>query len=768
MLRQRLAGSLAASLPRRARVALAVLAATAVLAALASVLHTCLGLGQGTHDSLFESWFPAVSILASAALCLGRSVLVEDDRMAWRALGTGVLVWGLAGVYYSIVLKGAADPPYPSLADPMYLALYPALYVAIVVLLRSRVERFHTSLWLDGLIATLGATSLAAALLYEPVLSATLTGNSAEVITNLAYPVGDLLLIFFVVGVFTIYAGRPGRDWWLLLGGLVVLTMSDTAYMLTLQDGTYVDGAILDSGWPVSMVMVAAAAWQRPGKTRVKLEGGKALAVPLTFAIGALALIVYGNAGRISPFALVLATLTLVAAGARALLTFREVQGLANSRREARTDELTGLANRRQLLEHLDATLSRARDGDSTCALVIIDLDHFKELNDTLGHGAGDLLLKRVGDRLSGALRGTADLVARLGGDEFAIVLEPGSTKESAMALTVRVRAAMEQSVEIRGISFHVEASAGVAVYPEHGEDGPTLMRRADVAMYSAKALRSGVEIYRPESDSHSLDRLGLLGDLRRALDDDELVVHYQPLADPDDGTIIGAEALVRWQHPTRGLLGPHYFLPLAEQTGLMRPLTMYVLRAALRQCREWRDAGLELSVSVNLAMPNLVDSQLPGLVEGMLAEERIEPAWLCLELTESSVMADPDRALEILGRLNRLGVRLSVDDFGTGYSSLAYLKRLPVHEVKVDRSFVMCMEESPADAAIVRSTVSLAHELGLEVVGEGVETAHALASLADMGCDRYQGFFLSRPVPAEDLTRWLESRLPATRPARV
>jgi EAL domain-containing protein (putative c-di-GMP-specific phosphodiesterase class I) len=286
-------------------------------------------------------------------------------------------------------------------------------------------------------------------------------------------------------------------------------------------------------------------------------------------------------------------------------------------------------------------------------------------------------------------------------------------------------------------------------------------MRQADVAMYNAKSLRSGVEIYRPESDSHSLDRLGLLGDLRRALDEDELVVHYQPLANPADGTIFGAEALVRWQHPTRGLLGPHYFLPLVEQTGLMRSLTMYVLRTALRQCREWRDAGLELCVSVNLAMPNLVDPQLPGLVEGMLAEERAEPGWLCLELTEGSVMADPDRALEVLGQLNRLGVRLSLDDFGTGYSSLAYLKRLPVHEVKVDRSFVMSMEQSPADAAIVRSTVSLAHQLGLEVVGEGVEEAEALASLADMGCDRYQGFLLSRPVPAAELTRWLESRKP-------
>ncbi len=700
-----------------------------------------------------------MSIIASAGLCFGRSVLVREDRWAWRVMSAGILVWGLAGIYYTVALKGVAEPPYPSLADPMYLAIYPAFYVGIVLLVRRRVERFHTSLWLDGIVATLGATAVAATLLFKPVVGASLTGDPAEVITNLAYPIGDLLLIGFVVGVFTLYAGRPGREWWLLLAGLLVLTASDIAYLIAIADGTYVDGEVLDSGWPVSMVVVAVAAWQRPTTARVKLEGGRALVVPMACAVGALVLIVYGNASEIPTFALVLATLTLVAAGARALLTFREVQHLADSRREARTDELTGLANRRHLLEHLGTTLARAREGDSTCALMIIDLDRFKELNDTLGHDAGDLLLKRIGDRLSEALRGSHDLVARLGGDEFAIVLEPGSTKDSALALAARARRVMERSVEILGIRFQVEASVGVALYPDHGADARSLMQRADIAMYNAKSWRSGVEVYHPESDRHTLDRLGLLGDLRRALDEDELVVHYQPLADPHDGTIVGAEALVRWQHPQRGLLGPHWFLPLVEQTGLMHPLTVFVLRAALRQCRAWRDAGLELSVSVNLAVPNLIDSELPAVVERMLFDERVEPGWLCLEVTESSVMADPDRALEVLGALHALGVRLSVDDFGTGYSSLAYLKHLPVDEVKVDRSFVMCMQENPADKAIVGSTVALAHELGLEVVGEGVETDEALASLADMGCDRYQGYLLSRPVPAPELTRWLGTR---------
>ena len=366
MRRHRFAGSLAGTVPPAARIAVAALAAVALISPLDTAAHTWLGLGRSSHAGFIDDLLPVLSVLASAILCLGRSVLVPDDRAAWRLIGVGMFGWGLAGGYYMLVLKGAADPPFHSPADALYLAFFPAAYVAIVLLIRPRVERFLPSQWLDGLVATLGATSVAAALLYEPVLSASLAGEPAEVITNLAYPLGDLLLIFFVVGVFTMYSGRPGREWWLLLAGLLVLAATDTAFLLAVANGTYVEGGVVEAGWPTAMALIAAAAWQQPSKVRVRLGAGKALLVPLAFALGALALLVYGNLSGISSFALVLATLTLVAAGARALLTFREVQGLANSRREARTDDLTGLPNRRQLIEHLDATLARAGDGDST------------------------------------------------------------------------------------------------------------------------------------------------------------------------------------------------------------------------------------------------------------------------------------------------------------------------------------------------------------------------------------------------------------------
>jgi diguanylate cyclase (GGDEF)-like protein len=740
------------------------LAFVAVAGTLASVLRSRLNLGEGTADALVSDWLPVAAVFASAGLVLGRSALVRDDRAAWRVIGGGILVWGVAGAYVTAVIKGAADPPFPSLADPLYLTLYPALYTALVLLMRPRIERFHSSLWLDGLIAALGAAALAAALLYGPILSASLVGTPAAVITNLAYPIGDLLLIVFVFGAVVMYGGRPGREWWLLLVGLLALTATDTYYLLAVSGGTYAPNGATESGWPAGMALIAAAAWQRPSKANAKFGAGWALLLPSAFAIGALVLIVYGNVRDIPPVALVLATLTLVAGGARAVLTFRQALSLASSRREARTDELTGLANRRHLIEHLGETISRARETESTCALMIIDLDRFKDLNDTLGHDAGDLLLECIGDRLRSVMRESSDLVARLGGDEFAIVLEPGATRESALALAQRARASMDQSVEIMGISFHVEASIGVSLYPEHGADVPSLMRHADIAMYSAKAARSGIEVYAPEYDSHSVDRLGLLGELRRALDENELVVHYQPVAEPGTGKVVGAEALVRWQHPTRGLLGPDRFLPLVEQTGLMRPLTEHVLLVAVRQCRAWRDAGLDLTVGVNLAIPNLLDEELPSLLEGMLKAEGVAAGWLCLELTENSVMVDPERALANLARIDALGVWLSVDDFGTGYSSLAYLNRLPVSELKIDRSFVMEMETEASNTAIVRSTVALAHELGLEVVAEGVETEEALAVLAATGCDRYQGYLLSRPLPAGELTSWLEQRLAAAR----
>jgi diguanylate cyclase (GGDEF)-like protein/PAS domain S-box-containing protein len=444
------------------------------------------------------------------------------------------------------------------------------------------------------------------------------------------------------------------------------------------------------------------------------------------------------------------------------LLTLRDVSERKQLERaltrQAFTDQLTGLPNRALLHDRAEQAIRLASRQGLTAALLLLDLDRFKEVNDTLGHHHGDLLLQQVAERLHGSLRGS-DTVARLGGDEFAMLLPQITSVQEATAVADKLSAAIEAPFTVDGLSLDVDASIGVAVYPNHATDANELLQRADVAMYAAKATHTGYTVYEPTLDQHSPRRLGLLGQLRRALAAGELVVHYQPKADVRSARILGVEALVRWQHPEHGLLGPGEFVPLAETTGLIRPLTAYVLDAALRQCRAWLDAGRELSVAVNLSTRCLLDLTLPDQITQLLEDTAVAADRLLLEITESAIMTDPTRALEVLNRLHALGVQLAIDDFGTGYSSMAYLKSLPVDELKVDRSFVKHLRDNQNDAVIVRSTVDLGHNLGLRVVAEGVEDEATLKELATLGCDSVQGFHVARPMPAAELVAWLAAQ---------
>jgi diguanylate cyclase (GGDEF)-like protein len=419
------------------------------------------------------------------------------------------------------------------------------------------------------------------------------------------------------------------------------------------------------------------------------------------------------------------------------------------NRHQALHDPLTGLPNRRSLYEQLEELVSRP--GSRPLALLVADLDGFKELNDTLGPHAGDLVLSELGPRVTKAVP-EAELLARTGGDEFAVVAfgpDPAAT-------AARFRAALDEPFVIDGISLTVQASLGIARWPEHGDDAEGLLQRADVAMHQAKERQCGWLEYEATRDGHSRTRLALAGELRRAISDSELVVHYQPKADLARGEVISVEALVRWQHPELGLLPPGAFVPMAEQTGHIRALTLFVLDAAVAQAREWSDSGLELKVAVNLAMGNLVDGQLPEDVAALLAKHRLAPSRLILEITENVVMADPARTLAILERLRSLGVGLSLDDFGTGRSSLAYLRQLQVDELKIDRSFVTDMVRDEQNAAIVRSTIDLAHAVGIRIVAEGVEDADTMFELKAMGADEMQGFYLSPAVPPAEITAML------------
>src|ERR1051326_3399573 len=419
---------------------------------------------------------------------------------------------------------------------------------------------------------------------------------------------------------------------------------------------------------------------------------------------------------------------------------------------QARHDALTGLANRALLQARLeDATRLAHRNGTSV-ALVLMDLDRFKDVNDTLGHQAGDALLQYVATRLQETLR-NSDTVARLGGDEFAILL-PGVNEESAVTIVRKVLRALEEPCTIDGYAVDVEASAGIAVAPAHGHEAQTILRRADVAMYLAKGSHAGYAVYSPEQDQNRADRLGLVAELRTAIDAGQLTLHYQPKLDCESGDLAGVEALVRWRHPQRGLVPPDEFIPLAEQTGLIDPLTRWVLDNALQQCSAWRDVGLCVPMAINLSARSLQDPRLGETVAEAVCLSDVPVHWLTLEITESAVIADPQRALEVLNQLRGMGVRVAIDDFGTGYSSLTYLKEIPADDLKIDRSFTQSMIADEASRAIVRATIELGHSLGLRVVAEGIENEATHRALAELNCDEGQGYHIARALPPEEDAR--------------
>ena len=423
---------------------------------------------------------------------------------------------------------------------------------------------------------------------------------------------------------------------------------------------------------------------------------------------------------------------------------------------QARHDNLTNLPNRSLFLERLETELQASREHNEPLALFIMDLDQFKEVNDTLGHHIGDRLLQEVGRRLVLVLRHT-DTVARLGGDEFAILL-PDADAERSKSVCRKITAAMDKPIKVENLCLRAAISIGVSLCPNHGQDANLLMRYADVAMYEAKRKHKGFSFYTSDNDDHSISRLGLSGELRDAISDNQLTLEYQPMVDVKSGQIFCAEALVRWRHPEYGTLPPEEFIPSAEQTGVIRPLTLWVIEKALEQSAAWERNGIHLRISVNLSVRSLQDRKLPGQVQKLVDQYHVDPKRVILEITESAIMSDPLSARRVMRRLANMGFHLSIDDFGTGYSSLAYLKQLPVDEIKIDKSFVTRMDQDENDAVIVRATIDLAHNLGLKVVAEGVENTDVWDLLEMLGCDVIQGFYIRKPLAAVDLTEWIQS----------
>ena len=432
----------------------------------------------------------------------------------------------------------------------------------------------------------------------------------------------------------------------------------------------------------------------------------------------------------------------------------------AENEHQALHDSLTGLPNRMLFQQRLAAAIEDARERNGRIAVMLMDLDHFKEVNDTLGHHFGDQLLKEIGPRLSTVLRDD-DIMARLGGDEFGVLLPDLPEDEVAFSIARRLLEELQEPVSVEGLALDVSGSLGIAIFPTQSRDAESLLRRADVAMYAAKEAGGGYEVYTPEMDQHNPSRLTLVSQVRPAIERGEFEMYFQPKVRLSDGRVAGAEALIRWNHPERGMVAPDEFIPLVEKTVLLAPLTTYVMEHVMRQWRVWADEGTPIPIAINLSPRSLLDRQLPDEIAALLERFTMPPAYLRLELTESFLMADSGRSNAVLHELARTGLSLSIDDFGTGYSSLSHLKALPIDEIKIDRSFVMDMNEDGNDFMIVRATVDLGKNLGLRVVAEGVEDRETFDRLADFGCDEAQGYYISRPMPLDEFSRWLSVRTP-------
>jgi diguanylate cyclase (GGDEF)-like protein len=690
---------------------------------------------------------PLATAVVAAGLTTLRVLWACADQTMWKLLLAGIVLT-IAGAI-AFAFAGHDDLGKAGVADILLLAAYPLWYAALSVLGRRYLGGVHRSFWLDGLLIGLGSAAYVAAVFLDD-LRAAAGVDLPGLIVNVAYPAADLALLGVLCGT-VLMIGRPAPQTLLLLAGLALSLASDVSRISHVAGGAapHVSDAMAGT-WGLGLLLVAAAAWASPAPGRVLPVGGWwELTSPASIATMACGILVADHWHRVPTAAVILAAATFAAALARLMWTLREVRSLALHRREALTDDLTGLPNRRALFRELEVLTAAGARSSRRLALLQLDLDGFKELNDTLGHQAGDELLVAVSRRLEAVVPGT---LARLGGDEFAAIVGDG---HDARAVADAIGDALHAPLDIDGVGVAVNASVGIAHFPQDAHDARELARRADVAMYDAKRLGTVVAGYTADHDEHSLDRLSLAADLRSAFDRDELWLAFQPQVDIATGRISGTEALIRWRHPVRGDVPPGVLLPIAERTGLMPQLTFWVLDKAVQQAAAWRRTGLEVRMAVNVSAIVLVDATLPDQIAATLAKHNLLPESLVVEVTEDAVMRDPRRAIDILTRIKSSGVEIAVDDFGTGQSSLEQLKNVPADELKLDRSFVLGMAEDAHDAAIVGSVVGLGRALGLRVIAEGVETPQVWQRLAELGCDVAQGFGLARPMPAAQFERW-------------
>ena len=707
-------------------------------------------------------------LILPAAVCLGRALQSPSQRALFTLVGLAAAAFTAGNLVYVFHVQFLTPVPYPSLADLGYLSPYPLLLAAVFVLARRQLSDLSPATFLDGVLGVLACAAVGSVLTLEPALSA-LGGSLLAVVVGAAYPVADLSLVAIIVGVVTLRGGRPGSTWLWLGSGMVTFAIADTLYLHRVASGTYVVGTPLDGLWALGLNLMAIAAVLpfRSGQRRTA-QPSQLLLLPNVYSLVGVGVLIFGSLSdhRLPLYAIVLTAATLLTAVKRTAIGFTALRDLSLSRRQARTDELTQLPNRRSFDEEVQRALA-ARPAEAELAILMFDLNDFKTVNETFGHHSGDELLRQIGPRLRPELRPN-DLLARLRGDEFGLIL-PDCDRATALDIAQRLLAVIGLPFLVGQELHTVSAGIGVALAPEHGVDLAVLMQCADAAMRVAKDSDVHAQVYDPGRHGRIQERLNA----REALARHELFLVYQPQFDLTDGRMAGVEALVRWQHPERGVLFPDAFLPFFEHAGLTAELTLRVVELAAAQARDWRLSGTDLQMSINLSPSALLRPDLVESIGDTLIGYDMTPATLTVEITENAMMLDIERSRRALSDLRALGVQLSLDDYGTGYCSLTYLRDLPLTEVKIDRSFVMHLVPGSTDAAIVASTVALAHTLGMRAVAEGIENPEVLRFLSDLGCDVGQGYLLGRPMSPEKLLQFVppgqepvsSKRLPPVRP---
>ena len=719
----------------------------------------------------------AIAYAAPLAILVGVRVHRPRRRLPWMLLAAGSLCWAVGDTVWSYYADIAATEPFPSAADVFYLLAYPLLAGAMYQFTRGASRRGDVSAVIDALITATAATVVLWVWFIEPTWTDP-AGTLLERVVGVAYPIGDVLLVaqLLHLGALPVVRATSVR----LLGlGIGAVLVADVLF----QAAGYVPAigareAWLDVGWLVGYLLWGACALHPSMHRTTEVPGVRATALTTRrvafLALSALVLpgvllveLALGQPPRIAPVAVTAVLLIgLVLVRMLGMVRYMREQA-ARLARLADTDFITGLENARRFSERIDDLLTTPpgqRDADRPgAAILLIAVERLGEVNDTLGLGTGDELLRAIGERLRESVADDG-VVARMGGVSFGVLLPGVLSGDRAATRAADLHRAFATPFALPEMSVSVDISVGIAIAPTDAQTATALLARADVALSAARQAQEHVARYAEQMEMNEALTPQLMGELVQAMADGDVIVHYQPQVEIASGRVLGVEALVRWQHPQHGLLGPGAFVPAAERTGLIGGLTRYVLDRALAQAAAWRAEGCELNVSVNLSVRNLLDPAFVTDVQGALTRHRIPARCLELEVTETMAMLDPHRSVEVLGALADLGVLLSLDDYGTGHSSLAYLQRLPLRRLKIDRSFVTDVLTDKASAAIVRSTIELARHLGLSVVAEGVEDDETLVALRDMRCFAAQGFGLARPASPEripGIVTALEERIP-------